>query len=92
VNLVLVPRVSEKTIDQAAKSVYSFDVPRAVNKLSVARAVTEQFKVEVVAVNIIIRKGKTKVFRRVSGRRADTKIAVVKLKSGQTIKLFEESK
>jgi large subunit ribosomal protein L23 len=90
--LSLVPRISEKSINQAANGVYFFDVPMTANKILVRRAVKDQFKVEVEAVNMAIHKGKVKVFRRITGRRSDTKVAVVKLKKGQSIKLFEESK
>ena len=90
--MILTPRISEKSIGMAEKGVYVFEVPSNANKHEVAKAVTAQYKVEVTDVNIMIHKGKVKRFRRVLGRQSDTKKAMVKVKSGQTIPLFEGAK
>lgn len=91
-NIVLVPHISEKAIDSAEKGVYVFDVPTSANKVEVAKTVSKSFKVEVVGVNMLIHKGKLKRFQRKLGRQNDTKKAIVRLKKGQTIALFEGSK
>ena len=88
-DLRLAPRVSEKAMAQADKGVYVFEVPKTATKLTVAQAVSERFKVEVVSVNMLVTKGKLKTFRRIVGRQSDTKKAVVKVKAGQKIGLFE---
>lgn len=90
--LRLSPRISEKAIALAEQGVYVFDVPTSSNKIEVAKAVATKFKVEVVAVNMMIAKGKVKTFKRIIGRQNDTKKALVRLKAGQSIKLFEGSK
>lgn len=90
--LVLVPRISEKAIGSAERGVYVFEVPLTANKIEVAKTVSERFKVEVTDVNIMIHKGKLKRFQRRLGRQNDTKKAIVKLKKGQTIALFEGAK
>jgi large subunit ribosomal protein L23 len=90
--LILKPRVSEKAMMLADKGAYIFDVPTATNKVEVAKAVAEQFKVEVVAVNMLIAKGKMKRFKRILGRERDVKKAIVTLKKGQSIALFEGAK
>ena len=90
--LKLIPRISEKAIGSAERGVYIFEVPTATNKVEVARAVADRFKVEVVAVNMLITKGKAKRFRQIRGRESDFKRAMVKLKKGQTIALFEGGK
>lgn len=90
--LRLSPRISEKAIALAEQGVYVFDVPTSSNKIEVAKAVAAKFKVEVVAVNMMIAKGKVKTFKRIIGRQNDTKKALVRLKAGQSIKLFEGSK
>lgn len=87
--VVLIPKASEKTMALADRGVYVFEVPMSANKLEVARAVTERFKVEVTNVNIQVAKGKVKSFRRIVGRQKDVKKALVQLKAGQSIKLFE---
>lgn len=86
------PRISEKAIALAEQGVYVFDVPTSTNKIEVAKAVAAKFKVEVVAVNMMIAKGKVKTFKRIIGRQNDTKKALVRLKAGQSIKLFEGGK
>jgi large subunit ribosomal protein L23 len=88
----LVPRISEKAIGLAEKGVYVFEVPTSTNKIEVARAVEAAFKVNVTAVNMMIIKGKrvTKRYGKNPGKRNDLKKAVVTVKSGQKIALFEE--
>jgi large subunit ribosomal protein L23 len=46
------------------------------------------FDVQVTAVNTILLKGKSKMFRGRPGRRSDTKKAMVTLAEGQTIDLM----
>lgn len=67
--LVIKPRLSEKTYAQSEKSVYVFDVPRDANKHDVARAVEAQFDVTVATVNVLNRKGKAKRSLTKGGRR-----------------------
>ncbi len=88
-SLVLNPRISEKAIRLAERGTYIFDVPTATNKIEIAKAVESAFKVEVVDVNVLIHKGKLKRFKRILGRERDSKKAMVTLKKGQSIKLFE---
>lgn len=90
--MTLSPKISEKAIYLAEKGQYVFEVPADANKIQVAKAVAEAFKVEVLEVNIMIQKGKAKRFRQVRGREKDIKKAVVKIKPGQSIALFEGAK
>ena len=87
--LVLTPRITEKAIALAEKGIYVFDVPSFTNKIEVTKAVEAAFAVNVTDVNIIIAKGKLKRFKQKLGRQSNTKKAMVKLKAGQTIALFE---
>ena len=60
-SLVLKPRMSEKTYGLSkVQNTYVFDVDKSANKLQVAAAVTAQYGVKVVDVNIVIAKGKVK--------------------------------
>lgn len=90
-SLVLTPRITEKAIALAEQGIYVFDVPTATNKIEVTKAVEAAFKVNVTDVNIIITKGKAKRVKQMLGHRRDVKKALVKLKQGQTISLFEGS-
>jgi len=92
---LLRPRLSEKTFGLAnANNVYVFDVPTDVNKHTVAAAVTAQFEVTVVNVNMTNVKGKAKRTirkggRAVSGQQSDRKKAYVTLKEGEKLPFFE---
>ncbi|MGH7196523.1 MAG: 50S ribosomal protein L23 [Candidatus Saccharimonadales bacterium] len=94
--LKVIPRISEKTYAQAAAGTYVFDVPMAANKQQVAAAVTRQFDVSVVDVNVVVAKGKVKrTFRKggapVVGKRSDVKKAYVRLAEGDSIPVFAEA-
>ena len=93
-SMLLTPKISEKAIGMAEHGTYVFQVPKNANKTEVARAVEQQFNVKVVDVNILVQKGKEVFWRqrgkRIAGRRSDVKKAMVKLKKGQKIALFEE--
>jgi large subunit ribosomal protein L23 len=91
-SLVLTPKISEKAIYLAERGIYIFEVPSSTNKIEVAKAVEAAFKVNVTDVNIVIAKGKLKRFKQILGRQKDIKKAMVKVKAGQSIKLFEGAK
>lgn len=93
--LILKPRMSEKTYGQSVSGVYVFDVPGEANKHSVARAVASQYEVTVANVNIVNVKGKAKRTvsqkgrRAANGRQSDIKKAYVTLAEGQRLPIFE---
>lgn len=87
--LILKPIISEKSMMLAASHVYCFEVPMATNKIEVARAVKAAFNVDATAVRIIITKGKIKRFKGKAGKRVDVKKALVSVKAGQSISIFE---
>ena len=66
-----------------------FDINPTANKPLVAKAVKDQFKVEVEMVRISITKGKIKRFKGVAGQRKDLKRAFVTVKKGQKIAVFD---
>ena len=84
------PIVTEK-LDKAREDHhhYAFLVSREANKSEIAQAVEKLFKVSVVAVRTSVHRGKTKRIGRSIGQRANWKRAVVTLKEGQSIDLFE---
>ncbi|MBN2100888.1 50S ribosomal protein L23 [Candidatus Dojkabacteria bacterium] len=90
-NVIIQPVVSEKSFARADTGTYMFRVSRDANKVDVKREVEKHFKVKVEKVNTINRKGKVRMdWRRGRNlsRRQDYKIAIVTLKSGDTIDLF----
>ena len=90
--LILTPKISEKAIYLAERGIYVFEVPTSTNKIEVAKAVEATFKVDVTDVNMVIVKGKLKRYKQILGRQKDVKKAMVKVKTGQSIALFEVAK
>lgn len=92
--MTLKPRVSEKAYNKSQQDkVYVFEVPTDANKISVTKAVQDQFNVTVTAVNILNVKGKAKTQyrkrgKRSTGKRPDIKKAYVSLKEGDEIAIF----
>ena len=83
------PLITEKSTALQAYGKYAFEVAAEANKPQIKQAVEKAFKVEVTAVNVMIVRGK----RRRPGRRQlpahPWKKAVVTLKPGDKIELFE---
>ncbi len=84
------PLVTEK-LDKAREKLrqYSFVVDRAATKPQVARAVEALFKVRVEGVQTLILRGKVKRVGRSIGKRPNFKKAIVTLREGDKIDLFE---
>ncbi len=83
------PLVTEKTTLLQERGKYVFEVATQANKVQVKEAVERAFDVKVVAVNIIKMRGERKRigmnWRQLSGM----KKAVVTLRQGETIQIFE---
>ena len=88
--MILAPVVSEKSYGLIDNNAYTFVVHPEANKTEIRQAVETIWDVKVLSVNTINRKGKKKRFRFTEGRRADTKRAIVKLREGDKIELFEQ--
>jgi large subunit ribosomal protein L23 len=82
---ILAPVITEKATLLSEKNQVVFRVPLTATKKDIKEAVEKLFNVKVGAVNTIVRKGKTKNFRGVPGRRSDTKNAIVTLLAGHSI-------
>ncbi|HYI01615.1 50S ribosomal protein L23 [Hyalangium sp.] len=84
------PLITEK-LDKAREKFrqYSFIVDKKATKIDVARAVENLFKVSVEGVRTNVVHGKVKRVGRNIGRRPNYKKAIVTLKEGDKIELFE---
>jgi len=83
------PLITEKNTALQAQGKYAFEVARGSNKPQIKQAVEKAFKVKVTAVNVMTMPSKR---RRVGRRQVLTqswKKAVVTLKTGDKIELFE---
>ncbi len=83
------PIVSERSMDLLEQNKYSFYVDPNANKIEIKHAVQELFNVSVTDVNTMNLKGKTKRMGRYVGRTANRKKAIVTLKDGDKIEIFE---
>ena len=79
------PVITEKATLGSEHNQVTFQVPVDASKPEIKSAVEGLFEVQVVSVNTLIRKGKTKRFRGQPGRQKDTKKAIVRLAEGQSI-------
>ena len=88
--VIVRPVITEKSTDQLDKhNAYTFVVDVDANKLEIARAVETLFKVKVKNVRTMQYRGKERRVGRHIGRRAAWKKAVVTLRDGDTIEIFE---
>lgn len=69
---------------------YLFEVARDANKIEIKHAVEAIFNVKVATIRTLRVHGKPKRVGRFAGHRPDWKKAVVTLKKGETIELFEQ--
>ena len=82
---ILAPVITEKATLLSEQNKVVFRVDYTASKDEIAAAVEALFKVNVVKVNTLNVKGKTKRFRGIMGRRSDVKKAIVTLQEGQSI-------
>ncbi len=68
---------------------YVFKVARVANKFQIKGAVEKAFKVKVDSVRTMVVQGKLKRMGRNEGKRPTWKKAIVRLKSGESISIFE---
>jgi large subunit ribosomal protein L23 len=84
------PLITEKSErGREAAQQYAFEVHRDATKIQVKTAVEKLFGVHVTAIRTSIARGKNKRVGRSFGRRPNWKKAIVTLKQGEAISLFE---
>ena len=83
------PVVSEKSMAMMEENKYTFLVDPNANKIEIKKAVEEIFKVSVIDVRTMHVKGKLKRQGKYSGYTSDKKKAVVTLKAGDKITVYE---
>ena len=88
-DVLIRPIITEKATLLMQENKYTFQVPLTANKVEIRKAVESIFNVKVEKVATIRVLGKTKRMGRTMGKRSDYKKAIVTLKAGETIELFE---
>jgi large subunit ribosomal protein L23 len=79
------PVITEKATRLSEHGQYEFRVALEATKPEIKAAVEGLFSVQVLAVNTLVQKGKSKRFKGRPGQRSDVKKAFVKLAAGQQI-------
>ena len=87
--ILLAPIVSEKSYAATTTGRYTFRVHPDAHKTQIRQAVEELFDVRVVTVNIVKVQPKPKRRGMIKGTRPGWKKAVVQLKPGDSIEIFE---
>ena len=87
--VLLAPVVSEKSYSLITDRKYTFKVHEDAHKTQVRQAVEELFDVHVERVNIVQVRSKPKRRGLVKGRKPGWKKAIVQIKPGESIEIFE---
>lgn len=93
---LLEPRATEKSYLEQTNRIYVFPVKKSMGKQEIARMVEKEFNVTVTNVRTLIRNGKKTKFSKGKHaypgitHRQDKKFAYVRLKKGDSIKVFDD--
>ena len=87
--VILAPIVSEKSYAASTHGTYTFRVHSEAHKTQIRQAVEELFDVKVERVNVIKVQAKPKRRGLFKGTRPGWKKAIVQLRAGDTIEIFE---
>ena len=84
-DVVLAPHITEKATLLSENNAVVFKVANDATKPEIKAAVEALFSVDVIGVNTIVQKGKTKKWKGTPYTKSDIKKAIVRLKDGQSI-------
>lgn len=90
-DIILGPLISEKSMNEVSKNRYTFKVSRTASKYLIKKAIEDKFKVNVIDISTITVKGRSLKagIKRLEILKSPFKKAIVTLKQGQKIGLFE---
>ncbi|MBI2617384.1 50S ribosomal protein L23 [Candidatus Gottesmanbacteria bacterium] len=85
------PMITEKTLSDARRGVFTFEVAKDASKKQIAESIERIYNVHVMGVKTLIKKGKVKVAgkKRMKVKLPDIKKAYMRLKQGEKIDAFE---
>jgi len=87
--ILIAPVVSEKSYSLIEDNKYSFRVHSKAHKTQIRQAVEQLFDVKVEGVNIVKVQSKPKRRGLIRGRKPGWKKAIVQLRQGESIEIFE---
>ena len=86
-DVIISPNITEKSTSLSEFNKVVFKVNKGASKNSIKRSIEKIFKVNVIKINTINLKGKTKLVRNKRAYKPGYKKAIVTLKKGQNIEL-----
>ena len=86
-DVIISPNITEKSTSLSEFNKVVFKVNKGASKNSIKRSIEKIFKVNVIKINTINLKGKTKLVRNKRAYKPGYKKAIVTLKNGQNIDL-----
>ena len=89
-DILIKPLVTEKAATLVTEGKYTFEVEKSANKIEIKYAVETIFKVNVTDVKTMNMPGKFKRQGRTHGMTPEWKKAIVTLKEGQKLPIFED--
>ena len=84
---IISPKITEKATSLSEFNKVVFKVHKGASKSSIKKSIEKLFKVNVIKINTINLKGKTKLVKGRKSKRPGHKKAIVTLKKGQSIDL-----
>jgi large subunit ribosomal protein L23 len=87
--VILAPVVSEKSYHGSVYGKYTFRVHEDAHKTQIRQAIEQLFDVHVISVNVLKVQAKPKRRGQIKGTKPGWKKAVVQLKAGETIEVFQ---
>ncbi|HVZ58281.1 MAG TPA: 50S ribosomal protein L23 [Patescibacteria group bacterium] len=90
-SIIISPLITERSMALVKQGKFSFNVAKNADKGEIKRAVKAMFNVDVVSVDTVTQKGKTQRvgMRRMEKNVPSNKKAIVTLKEGQKIDIFD---
>lgn len=88
-DILVRPVISERSVELMEDNKYTFYVDKKANKSEIKKAVEEVFNVTVTRVNTLMVRGKLRRMGRFEGKTPERKKAIVTLKPGDKIEVFE---
>ena len=86
-DIIVSPNITEKSTSMSNFNKVVFKVDKNANKKSIKKSIEKIFKVNVIKINTINIKGKTKIVRNKKAFKSGYKKAIITLKKGQSIDL-----
>lgn len=87
--ILVKPLITEKATELGALNKYVFEINPKMNKVEVKKAIRSIYNVDPIAVNIANFAGKKVRFGKVKGRRRAWKKAIITLRKGDKIEVYE---